>query len=273
MGMRTPSYKTIFVIFFAIFIAIVLYVQFYPEHQHSLITPTATSTVAGHPLNSQINISSVTLHQFDQKLGYDIQVSYPKINGLSDIGVQDTINHALYKIVSDDIDQFKAGINGTNFVPALSAPGQSTLSINYASSTPSTVENLVSFTFAQEYYSDGAAHPGHEVNSYTYDLTTGKLITLDDLFIDEYLQVLSSYASSTLAISLGNYADSDMIHQGTAPTADNFKNFIPENDGLHIKFDEYQVAPYVVGSPEIVVPYAVLKNYINPAGPLRSLTI
>ena len=69
----------------------------------------------------------------------------------------------------------------------------------------------------------------------------------------------------------GVVANNEIINSGTAPQADNFRVFFPSEAGFKILFNEYQVAPYVAGPQEIVIPYSALKGVINSSGPLRSI--
>ncbi len=265
MGMKSKSSDSIwpaFVIPLLIIAGLVYYIQYSPAHKQSLITPSATSSVTT-TLNSQITITAGKITESDKSIPCDIAAAYPIIKGL-DIPtrpIENTINQSLYQVVSKDVDEFKSSLASSSSYPVGAPPAQNTLSINYSSSTPSNFGNIVSFTISQELYSAPAAHPEHQVDSFTYDLASGRQIYLNDLFKGAYLKAISAYASSTLQTSLGDYANADMINQGTTPTADSFKVFIPKNDGLHVIFNEYQVAPYVVGEPEVVVPWSILKPF------------
>ena len=264
-GMKSKKSDSVwpaFIIPLLIVAGLIYYIQYSPAHKQSLITPSVTSS-STTVLNGEITITTGNITESSKSVPYDITAAYPIINGL-DIPtrpIEDTINRSLYQIVSKDVDDFKSSLASSSSYPVGAPPAQNTLSISYASSTPSGFGNIVSFTISQELYSAPAAHPEHQVDSFSYDLNSGRQIYLSDLFNGDYLKAISAYASSTLKVSLGDYANTDMISQGTLPTADNFKVFIIKNDGLHIIFNEYQVAPYVVGEPEVVVPWGILKPF------------
>jgi hypothetical protein len=86
----------------------------------------------------------------------------------------------------------------------------------------------------------------------------------------QYLQILSTDSVPLLTTALGDDADSDQIAQGTSATEDNFKVFVPHADGLHIIFNQYQVASYADGVQEITIPYSDLQNVINKNAQLGS---
>ena len=51
----------------------------------------------------------------------------------------------------------------------------------------------------------------------------------------------------------------DWITQGTEPTQENFDLFKLEKNSVRFVFEQYQVAPYASGMPEIVVPLTLFK--------------
>ena len=55
-----------------------------------------------------------------------------------------------------------------------------------------------------------------------------------------------------------------MIEEGTAPTADNYKSWNINPQGILITFDAGQVAPRVYGTLAVLVPYAELTNILAP---------
>jgi len=131
------------------------------------------------------------------------------------------------------------------------------------------VTGLLSVTIDQNIYLTSAAHPSDQVDAYTFDMSNGNHVGLSDMFQGNYLKTLSSYSMGALTHMLGSDADSGQIAQGTTPTSDNFVVFVPHADGVHIIFNQYQVASYAAGIQEITIPYATLKADIKSNGPLR----
>ena len=54
-------------------------------------------------------------------------------------------------------------------------------------------------------------------------------------------------------------SDESMIKEGTEPKLENFKVFKIENGKIKIIFEQYQVAPYSEGLPEIIIPIDFFK--------------
>ncbi len=82
------------------------------------------------------------------------------------------------------------------------------------------------------------------------DYSSTTTLLKDDLVIDEFTPATQSQ---------GAYNDTDvnlaqMIYSGTEPIIENFDVFTFTPESITIYFDEYQVAPYVYGRQEIVIP-------------------
>lgn len=117
-----------------------------------------------------------------------------------------------------------------------------------------------------EYY--GGVHPGERHISFNYDLQTGDIITLADLFQNsqDYLAAIARYSINEL------YRRADLspqeIDQGAAPLSENYRIWNITPQGLLITFEEYQVGPYVAGSQQVLIPYENLKDLLRSDGPL-----
>jgi len=248
-------------------VAIIAVVLLLVNKKQGTISQTNVAT------SSAIIFRDKTVSEKDAKDTYEIDASYPVVSGLANIKVVNNINAALLAYISQAVSDFKTNnVGGNPDVPA--GVGPSTLSIEYSTSTLSSA-NILSVQFDSEFYSVGAAHPGHQSDTFVFNIVTGKIIALADLFTGNYLQVLSGYSrkalTDQLTEALQSAPDMDMINAGTDPSdPDNFKTFFPDSDGLHIVFNEYQVGPYVIGRQEVVVPYSVLNEVINPKGELAS---
>ena len=117
----------------------------------------------------------------------------------------------------------------------------------------------------------GGAH-GYEITaSYNYNVKNHKNIELKDLFKmdSNYLTYLSNssrdYLKKQFAVvteedkknsdpeALKQYVDNitSMIDSGTEPKDENFNTFTFAENKIRIYFAQYQVGPYVIGSPEI----------------------
>ena len=85
------------------------------------------------------------------------------------------------------------------------------------------------------------------------------------------MQAIATYAIAELkkqSAAAGNSLPDDMIESGASPSAKNYQSWKITRKGLGIHFDAYQVGPYAAGAHYVLVPYANLKELINPEGPI-----
>lgn len=231
---------------------------------------TATSTSEQVDLNSSISVQSVSINDNNEKKNYEINAQYPQITGLKDAVVQKKINDDIDARMNVEMENFKLSEADTTVEVGMPV-GKSTLDVNFARITPAPYTNILSFSIAKEYYSLGAAHPGHTYLAFNYDLKTGKRVALKDLFVGEYVKVFSQKSIKELTEKLGDDANDETIKDGAGPKEENFKLFFPTSVGLKLLFNEYQVASYVNGPQEVVIPYSQLKDVINREGQLKDL--
>jgi Deacetylase PdaC/Protein of unknown function (DUF3298) len=108
----------------------------------------------------------------------------------------------------------------------------------------------------------GGAHGSSSIETFTYDYTTKKTLTLKDLFPKhpQYLKKISTEARLQLAGILAKKAgsqqgdiDMEFLNAGTEPTDQNFARFTINTDRSTVRlyFTTYQVAAYVFGEQEI----------------------
>lgn len=217
------------------------------------VTPSAAPTVVAVPSNGTIEATGGTW-----------QVELPTLTGPIDPAVLVAVNDALAAGSAADLAAFQA--NST--LPPAGFDG--TDGFNSAFSVALLNPDVLSLRVLTSMYAAGAAHPTATMQGWTFDLRTGARVTLADLFqVDsEYLALLSRVARYQLRAQLGTdgVTMSD-IRRGTRPRADAFAGWAATQDGLEITFAQYQVGPYAIGMPVVVIPWARLSDLLDPAGP------
>jgi hypothetical protein len=113
------------------------------------------------------------------------------------------------------------------------------------------------------WYYTGGAHGQLDIVACVYDLRSGRLLDVSDLFADEQkaLNLMSAFSYRRLSETLPS---EDMIRSGTSPDLANFATLAPTPEGVRIFFQPYQVAPWVSGPQEVDMPLEDLRE----AGPL-----
>lgn len=221
-------------------------------------------------IDKSAELVTVTQHDDNDELPYTIEATFPQIKGLHLTENQKQFNQLIYQNVLHTAEQFKNYVQ-LDLAHAQTLPEEerrNSLTIDYdidlikAGST-----SIITVRFNMEGMQAGRAHPYHQHEVFNFDLNTGKLLSLKDLFKPRknYLKIFSAYSKQQLSTKL---TDKFMIDDGTAPNEKNYQNWNLEEDGILITFDEYQVAPYVAGAQEVTVPYSLLKNIMSPASPM-----
>lgn len=126
---------------------------------------------------------------------------------------------------------------------------------------------IISLRFTIQGKISGVHHAYRSHQVLNYDLNSGEILDLCDLFKadSDYLYILSRYSYAQLSKRLSNKM---MVENGTSPTLDHFKNWNIKGNGLLITFDENQVAPAILGAQTVFIPFSILKNEISYHSPL-----
>jgi hypothetical protein len=209
----------------------------------------------------------------NKKLVYDISVQYPEITGPGNTNF-DKFNQLVRGSVLKKVAGFKKEMQPQpDEEPRPENSMGSDLSIGYKIELAQ--DDLVSVSFSISSYYQGAAHPNSFSEVVNYDLKNGKQLKLADLFKPgaKYLQAISSYCIDDLkkqsnAQGADGMLDETSIKNGAAPAPKNYQSWTITRKGLGINFDAYQVGPYAAGPQFVTVPYSVIKDLINPDGPI-----
>ena len=112
----------------------------------------------------------------------------------------------------------------------------------------------------------GTVHPSHGVEVFNYSLREARALKLEDLFTpgSAYLKTLADYCIEELQLE-------DEWRKGAEPKRDNYTRWNLTRDGLLITFDEYQVAPYAAGIPEVAIPYGELSAMLRKERSCRAV--
>jgi D-alanyl-lipoteichoic acid acyltransferase DltB (MBOAT superfamily) len=177
--------------------------------------------------------------------------------------VSSSFNAAIANYVSSNLAQFKTDSDANwqariDTMPSgtknLLPPQAFTFASNW---TPAQINNQYISIIVRLDYFNGGANGTQLLQTFNYDVATGKIMTLADLFpnVPTYLQQISQLAIQELTSSMsdasnGN-APADMIKEGAAPTADNYANFTFTDYIVTVYFPKYQVAPGSFGEQQI----------------------
>ncbi|MBI9011315.1 MAG: DUF3298 domain-containing protein [Clostridiales bacterium] len=139
----------------------------------------------------------------------------------------------------------------------------------------SEFNGILEITQSYYWYGLGAAHGNYGNTSYNYDLKTGELISLSDLFdvdtnMDEVIAfsikdvVLASQdLSERLYVNLSELTDEEVVAYFKRDVYDYKLNL----EGLIIYYNPYDIGPYAAGLIEIQLPLESFKEHLNSKTP------
>lgn len=124
-------------------------------------------------------------------------------------------------------------------------------------------EGYVGFMISS-YSFTGGAHGITRLDAVNFDTKEMKEISLEDVLKPlnaDWLAKLSEACISELINKPEgeSFSDEETIRSGAGQDASNFKNFNILDDKLVIVFEQYQVAPYSAGMPEVIIPLSLFK--------------
>lgn len=212
-------------------------------------------------------IEDKSIKDEDKKKKLSVSIFYPQISGF---GAQtDAINKDIASTFNKDIAQFKKETDCTE-----SIAGDLGCYFEVSYNTDIATDDLLSFSFEANTYS-GGAHPNSFTTTLTYDVKSGKIIELGELFKpnSNYVKTISDYCIEALKKQMrvpeqGIEPDEQMIKDGAGPKEENFNSWSVSKKGIVVYFAPYQVGPYAAGPQVVVIPYKVLKDKAKENGAL-----
>lgn len=112
----------------------------------------------------------------------------------------------------------------------------------------SYIVNLTDYT--------GGAHSNSTTRAFVFDLNDGNLVTLDDLFVPDFNDILTDILNQHVAESVSEEDLEAMFESPISPTG----NYILTSDSITFIYNPYEIGPYSIGTPSITVPIKELKK-------------
>lgn len=202
-------------------------------------------------INSDVYaFKNITENKENSKYIFDIQ--YPQ--AFSNNAIDDNVK----KYIEESKKNFVIDLKQHDSVPA-DAPGKSGLNIKYQ--VLYQQNDAVSIRFDSSVFHKGAAHPLNTIR--VLNFVQGKPVKLDTLFIKKsnYLKLIAD--KSNRAITAKKISDTKWIDEGTKATAENYRNWAFNKEGVEIFFESYQVAAYVYGDQSVLIKLEDIKTILK----------
>lgn len=112
---------------------------------------------------------------------------------------------------------------------------------------------------------EGGAHGSHTITYMNFDKTTGRQLTLDDVFAPGYVEPLTQVLLVALQDKLQMKSLDELHDNGFLTWTDMYPtpNFLLGPDGVRFYYNAYEIAPYACGPTELVVSYEALKDLLK----------
>jgi len=115
----------------------------------------------------------------------------------------------------------------------------------------------------KSYEFTGGAHGNVGISTYVYD-KNGLIDIRDILNINnENRNDLISMLKNKLKINLNELYNEEMLNSGLSINNYNFENFVVLDGGIKFIFEQYQVAPYAAGFPEVLLSWEEPASFLK----------
>jgi len=201
------------------------------------------------------------------------EINYPVFTGLAQI-VQDSLAAEIAKSVSTgnpEIDSLSFQADGRAFISGFESFVAEFPDNKMGWSFEATVEvaivgdSMISLVANNQSFT-GGAHGNYGTYFINLDLKTGKRIVLSDLLKPGYESALTKAGEEEFRNSLQFPDTASYSDEGYEFPDDVFRlntNYGFTKEGIRFVFNIYEVAPYVLGAQDFVIPYEKIKDWLK----------
>lgn len=209
-----------------------------------------------------IKISAETLSAQEKYL--DETVQYPQISGLTDTAVQTTINDVLKKAALDSESEGKKNASEMGqYIEDGYEYGNAKCVTYFDYSVPYNRNGLLSIILLDYQYL-GGAHGSTLQSSYTFDLSTGKILSLSDLM--DSSNDYTSYFSSGIRKEIDQKVASGILAEfetGKFSSIGDNPAYYLSGSGIVFYFQQYEYFPYAAGIQTFSFSYSELNKLLK----------
>lgn len=132
--------------------------------------------------------------------------------------------------------------------------------------------DLLSYTINFENYT-GGAHGAHSFTNRVINMKTGKFVTEEEIFIENYQDDLARILIDRIAKENNVENAKDLENIGFFSVEEIFPNgnFLVDDKGITYTFNEYEIAAYVVGATQVFLPFEDIRYLLKKDSPISHL--
>lgn len=202
------------------------------------------------------------------------QINYPVFSGLSK-QVMDSVERRLWEAAETgdpELYHVPFEVAGKSFIEGferfrIDFPEGRHMGWYFSATVDPVIvsDTLISMITSEEYYT-GGAHGGHGTYFINLDPVTGRTIRLKDEFAEGYEEPLRAAGEEVFRNILGLDASASLADAGFEFPEDKFvlnSNYGFTPDGIMFVFNVYEIAPYVMGEQEVLIPYSKIQQWLK----------
>ena len=131
-------------------------------------------------------------------------------------------------------------------------------------STQKGSKGTIVYLATVDYY-EGGAHGIDQTITLNFEAKTGRQLTLSDIFAPGYEQPLKAVLLKALKARTGCSTLAALHDKGYLYSMDIFpsENFILSEETITFIYNPYEIAPYAMGSTELIIPFSDVDNLLN----------
>lgn len=228
-----------------------------------IILPNTSQTMAFSMQNLPIVgklFSVVTIRDYKYDDGNNsIDIKSAKIDSAGD-----KVNESAVRELNNDIRKYTDKIV-KQFKKDMSSSGYSSLNMNYEKITDTDKWFTIVFNITE---TRASAYEFHRY--YNIDKTKGKIVALKDIFKEhsEYIDIISNEIKRQMDEQMKNgdivyFTRDNGVSNGFKQISENANYYFNSDGNLVICFDEYEVGPGYIGSPQFIIPKNVTEKILN----------
>lgn len=132
--------------------------------------------------------------------------------------------------------------------------------------------DLLSYIINFENYT-GGAHGAHSFTNRVINMKTGKFVTEEEIFIENYQDDLARILIDRIAKENNVENAKDLENIGFFSVEEIFPNgnFLVDEKGITYTFNEYEIAAYVVGATQVFIPFEDIQYLLKKDSPISHL--
>ncbi len=190
-----------------------------------------------------------------------IEITYPKVFGLSNKSVEDKINLFLEEEFLKSVELFEEFVTILDSFPTTDYEAGMFFSFETGFDIKLLNQSILSFAL-NHYEFTGGAHGNYFSIGYTIDLTSGNLLSLNQIIKTESLPVITSLCEDIIKqmFEAESLFDAGLFEDALELNLD--QDFYVVDGALVFQFDPYEIAPYSMGNIEVIIPLDEISEFI-----------